>query len=182
MIPAWFARMNQRERMLALGIAGIIFLLVNLVLWSALFRLSAKARSDWATRRSARTQQEAYLKEYDTWQRREEWLKKNQPVLKNPADASILLDQVKQIASKYNVQIENPQIGPVETTEKYQSLSGTIETKSAWEPLVHLLYDLQKPESFVVCENVNLLVDGTDPTVMRGRFKIAKWYAPAGRK
>ena len=58
----------------------------------------------------------------------------------------------------------------------------TFETKSGWVPLVHFFYDAERPEAFIVFETVNLMVDSGDPTVMRGRFKIAKWFAPAGQK
>jgi hypothetical protein len=37
---------------------------------------------------------------------------------------------------------------------------------------------VQLPEAFVVFENVNLAIDGNDPTTMRGKFKIARWFAP----
>ncbi|MEY2439061.1 MAG: hypothetical protein QOI34_446, partial [Verrucomicrobiota bacterium] len=46
----------------------------------------------------------------------------------------------------------------------------------------HFLYDVQQPEAFVVFENVTLAVDSSDPTKMRGKFKIARWFAPAQRK
>lgn len=182
MIARWLARMNQRERMLALSAAGILFLLVNLAVWSALFGMSAGARAEWATQRAVRAEQKIYLAEYQTWTKRAEWLKKNLPTLSNPAEASSLLTQVKQIAGKHSVELANPQIGAVETAPTHQSVSATFETKSGWEPLVHFLYDAQKPEAFIVFEMANLMVDGSDPTVMRGRFKIAKWFAPAGRK
>jgi hypothetical protein len=89
---------------------------------------------------------------------------------------------VKELASKHNVQVEDPQIGAVESDPSHQSVSATFETKSGWEPLVHFLYDAQKPENFTVFETVNLMVDATDPTVMQGRFKIAKWFVPSGKK
>jgi hypothetical protein len=182
MIWEWLARLNQRERLLALAVAGILFLLVNLAIWSVLLGMSARTRSDWATQRAARAEQKVYLQEYKTWTKRAEWLKKNQPKLSNPAEATSLLTQVKEIAAKYNVQIENPQIGAVTSAPNYQSVSATFETKSGWEALVHLLYDAQKPEAFVAFENVNLMVDSSDPTVLQGRFKIARWFAPLGTK
>ncbi len=182
MIGRWLAQMNQRERLLALSVGGILFLLINLAIWSALFGMSADARKDYAAQKAARAEQKVYLQEEKMWKRRAEWLKKNQPKLNNPAEASTLLTQVKEIAGKYNVQIENPQIGAVESTPAHQSVSATFETKSGWEDLVHFLYDVQRPEAFIVFENVNLLVDATDPTVMHGRFKIAKWFAPGGNK
>ena len=181
MIANWLARMNQRERMLVLSIGAILFLILNFAVWSLLLGMSAGARGDWAARRVTRAGQKIYLDEYETWTKRSAWLKKNQPVLSNPAEASSLLTQLKQIAGKYNVQIDNPQIGAVETAKTHQSVSVSIETKSGWEPLVHFFYDTQKPEAFVAFETVNLLVDGNDPTVMHGRFKIAKWFASGGK-
>ena len=182
MIGRWLAQMNQRERTLALAVGGILFLLINFAIWSALFGMSANARKDYAAQKAARTEQKVYLQEEKMWKRRAEWLKKNQPKLNNPAEASTLLTQVKEIAGKHNVQIENPQIGAVESTPAHQSVSATFETKSGWDELVHFLYDVQRPEAFIVFENVNLLVDATDPTVMRGRFKIAKWFVPSEKK
>ena len=182
MIARWLAQLNQRERSLALSVAGILFLLINLAIWSVLFKMSAGARSDYAAQRTARVEQKVYLEEEKTWKNRADWLRKKQPVLTNPAEASSLLTQVKGIAGKYNVQIEDPQIGPVETTPSHQSVSATFETKSGWEPLVRFFYEAQKPEAFTVFETVNLMVDGNDPTVMRGRFKIAKWFAPSAKK
>jgi hypothetical protein len=182
MIARWLAQMNQRERILALSVGGVLFLLINLAIWSALFGLSSGARTDYATQRATRTEQTVYLGEEKMWKKRADWLKKKQPHLNNPAEASTLLTQVKQIAGKYNVQIDNPQIGVVETTPSHQAVSASFETKSDWSSLVHVLYDAQRPEAFTVFEQANLLVDASDPTVMRGRFKIAKWFAPGGKK
>jgi len=33
----------------------------------------------------------------------------------------------------------------------------------------------------VVFESVNLAIDSSDPTMMLGKFKIARWFAPAQR-
>src|SRR5437762_10583638 len=120
MIRNWLARMNQRERVLVLSVGAILFVLVNFAIWSLLFGMSAGARADWAARRATRREQKVYLAEYQTWTTRAEWLKKNQPALSNPAEASSLLTQLKQIAGKYNVQIDNPQIGGVETAPTHQ--------------------------------------------------------------
>ena len=68
----------------------------------------------------------------------------------------------------------------MEKTPTHQSVSDTLETKSGWESLVHFLYEAQRPEAFIVFESTNLMIDSSDPTVMRGRFKIAKWFKAAG--
>jgi hypothetical protein len=181
MIARWLAQLNQRERILALSVAAILFLLINLAIWSTLLGMSAGARAQYSAARDTRKEQKVYLEEEKTWKRRADWLEKNQPTLSNPAEASSLLTQVKEIAGKYNVQLEDPQIGAVETTPSYQSVSATFESKSGWEPLVHFLYDAQQPAAFTVFEQLNLMVDGNDATMMHGRFKIAKWFKPTGK-
>ena len=181
MMPAWFQRLSQRERLLGAGVVGALFLLINLFLWSSLLGKAEQARADLAARQATRNAQDVYIKERDLWTKRDEWLKQHQPVLKSPGEASTLLDQVKQIASKHNVLIENPAIGTSDATPYHQSVFASIETKSPWPPLVRFLYEVQQPESFVVFENITLQIDNADPTTMRGKFKIARWFAPTGK-
>ena len=155
-----------------------LFVVLNLFILSWIFGALGRARSELATRKGTLAEQALYMKERDMWIKRDEWIRQNQPTLKNPAEASALLDQLKQVAGKYSVLIENPAIGSGETTPYHQAVFASIETKSPWPPLVHFLYDVQQPDAFVVFENVNLAIDGSDPTMMRGKFKIARWFAP----
>lgn len=182
MMPRWFQRLNRRERVLSLLVAGTIFVLLNLVLWSMLLGAISRARGELALRKSARAEQVLYVKEGDLWRKRDAWLKQHQPALQSPVEASTLLDEVKRIGARHNLLIENPAIGAGESTANYQAVFASIETKSPWPPLVRFLYDVQKPESFVVFENVNLAIDSGDPTMMRGKFKIARWFAPGAKK
>jgi hypothetical protein len=181
MMPAWYQRMNPRERLLAWIVAGAMFVLLNLLILNWLFGALGRARVELATRRAAGAEQAVYMKERDLWMKRDQWIQQHQPTLRNPAEASVLLDDLKQIAGKYNVLIENPAIGSGETTPNHQAVFASIETKSPWPPLIHFLYDVQRPDAFVVFENVNLAIDSSDPTMMRGKFKVARWFAPAQR-
>jgi hypothetical protein len=180
-LPAFWERMNRRERMLALIIAGVLFLLLNLFVWSWLLGIAGRARAELASRRATRQEQSVYLKEKKMWKERDQWLVQHLPALQNPAEASTLLDHLKQIAGKHNILIENPAIGSGETTPHHQSVFASIDTKSPWPPLVHFLYDVQQPDAFIVFDNVNLSIDGSDQTMMRAKFKITKWFAPANR-
>ena len=179
MMPAWYQRMNARERVLSWVVAGTVFVLLNLWVLSWILGALSGAHKEVAARRAKFAEQALYVKERDLWMKRDEWIQKHQPVLKNPAEASALLEQLKEVAGKYNVLIENPAIGSGETTPYHQTVFASIETKSPWPPLVHFLYDVQRPDAFIVLENVNLVIDGSDPTMMRGKFKIARWFAPA---
>jgi hypothetical protein len=178
-MPAWSERMNRRERVLSWAIAGTLFVLLNLLILSWIFGALSRARNELAARKATLAGQALYVKEHDLWMKRDEWIRQHQPALKNPAEASALLEQLKQAAGKHNILIENPAIGSGETTPFHQTVFASIETKSPWPPLVHFLYDVQQPDAFVVFENVNLAIDGSDPTMMRGKFKIARWFAPA---
>ena len=178
MMPSFLQRMNPRERVLSMVVGGTAFLLLNWLLLDYLTGTLAQTRSDIAARKAVRTEQNVFLKERSMWEKREAWLKKTQPQLTGPGDASTLLTQVKEIAGKHNILIENPGLGGVETAPTHQSTSVSIETKSPWQPLVRFLHDVQQPESFIVFESVNLQIDSQDPTTMRVKFKIARWFAP----
>ncbi|MDQ2867082.1 MAG: hypothetical protein M3R59_01515 [Verrucomicrobiota bacterium] len=179
----YFQQMNRRERMLAAMVAAVVIVLVNLFLWSWLRDGIRDASAEVDKRKAVRQEQTIFLREGDLWSKRDAWLRQHQPVFKSAADASGLLEQTKQVAAKYKVLLENPAIGTGDSNAAYQSIFVSVETKSPWEPLVHFLYDMQQPESFVVCENVNLAIDPSDATQMRGKFRIARWCAPlAGAK
>lgn len=181
-LRAAYQRMNQRERMMTLAVAGILFALINIFIWKWLLGATSNSRRELATRKATRSEQTLYMKERELWAKRDQWLQKTQPTLKGAEEASTLLDQLKQIAGKYDILIENPAIGSGETTPNHQAVFASIETGSHWPELVHFLYDVQQPDGFVVFESVNLAVDGNDATMMRGKFKIARWFAPANRK
>lgn len=178
MIPAWFLRLSKRERVLSLIVGGAVFFLINIYVWSSLAGMLGSTRVELAARKNLRAQQTVFLRERRMWEKRDEWLKKNQPTLKSPVEASTLLDQVKEVAGKHNVLLENPQIGSGDSTPNYQGVFASVETKSPWPPLVRFLYDVQQPEAFVVFESLNLQIDSADPTMMRGKLKLARWFVP----
>ena len=43
--------------------------------------------------------------------KRDKWIRQHQPAFKNPVEASILREELKQVAGKHNVHIQNPLIG-----------------------------------------------------------------------
>ncbi len=181
-LRAAYLRMNPRERMMTLVVSAVLFLLINIFIWRLLLGSISSSRRELATRKNTRNEQVVYMRESELWKKRDEWLDKTQPTMKGAEEASTLLDQLKQIAGKYNIVIENPAIGSGESTPNHQSVFASIETTSHWPEMVHFLYDVQQPDAFVVFESVNLAIDNSDNTMMRGKFKIAKWFAPAQKK
>jgi len=122
MTLAWYERMSRRERLLGWIVAGAVFLLLNLFLWSWLLGSIKRARADLASRRAARAQETVYVRERSVWEKRDQWLRQRQPAMKSAAQASTLLDELKQFAGKYNIVVENPAIGMGETTPHHQTV------------------------------------------------------------
>ena len=112
MIAKILQRMNRRERILAGAVALVVFFLANLFVWSWLFRAAGDSRVEVVTRKQKHAEQTVLLRETDLWTNRDKWLREHQPAFHGASDASALLDQLKQVASKYSVLIENPAIGP----------------------------------------------------------------------
>ena len=111
MMPAWYQRMNRRERLLSWIVAGTLFVLFNLWILGSVLGSVRSAQKELATRRSKLAEQALFVKERDTWTKRDEWLQQHQPTPKNPAEASALLHQLREICAKYGIEIEHPPIG-----------------------------------------------------------------------
>ena len=52
MMPAWYGRMNRRERVLSWIVAGTVVVLLNLWILSSLWGAVASAQKEFGTRRS----------------------------------------------------------------------------------------------------------------------------------
>src|SRR3954454_9176108 len=149
-IPDFYSRMTARERLMLFGVLGIVFLLLNLFVWSWVMGAIRQGRDDVGKREAQRKEQTIFIKERELWVKRDEWLQVHQPVIKTPAEASTLLKQLQDAAAKYNVLLENPQIGTGETTPAHRTVFASIDTRSPWKPLMQFLYDVQTPEAFIV--------------------------------
>jgi len=171
--------LNPRERFMALAVGVILFALLNLIGFS-LFRSGQRQRQEALdAKRASRDELRSLLAGRALWDGREQWLAAHQPRLENRDRAAVaLLEEIKAVARERNVLLENPQLGTIEAGPQRQAVSVNVETRSSWEALIKLLSTLEQPEKFIVLETANLQIDSSDPTRMRGRFRIARWYAP----
>ena len=58
MMPAWYERMNPRERVLSWIITGVLFVVLNLFILSWIFGALGRARSELATRKATLAEQD----------------------------------------------------------------------------------------------------------------------------
>src|SRR6202048_2336878 len=102
-LTAAYQRMSQRERIMTLAVAGILFLLINIFIWRWLLGTIGGSRNELAARKANRSEQTVYLRERELWAKRDQWLQKTQHPLKGAEEAYTLLDQLKQIAGKSHI-------------------------------------------------------------------------------
>ena len=171
--------LSTRERSLSILVGAVAFLLVTFFVTDYFLKSKARLTADLAVKaRQLRTMQMRSA-EKAQWDQRAAWLTEKQPRLVSEERAGgQLLEQVKELAKKHSVLIESPVIRPSVRKPEYTAVGIEIETKSPWSALIAFLGELQTPEQFIVLDTANLKIDGADATQMRGKFKIARWYAP----
>ncbi|MEI6351618.1 MAG: GspMb/PilO family protein [Verrucomicrobiota bacterium] len=172
-------RLSARERIMVAVVAAILFVLGNMALLSSLAERHRQLSSDLATKNTELAALKTILSDREQGAKRDAWLTATQPKLTNQSQAGVvLLDQVRQVAKASDVLLENPEIGSMDSSQPTrQSVTVMIQTKSSWAALVKFLNGLQQPDQFIVFESANFQSDSTDPAQMRGRLRIAKWYA-----
>lgn len=171
--------LTPREKTLALAIGGLVFVLLNLLLFSAFARRNIALRSELSERRVEWSGIQELLGQQSLWEARDAALMAKQPKLTNEnAAGPELLDLVRVLAKSHQVSVQNEVIGGVARSQWYRSVPVSLDTHSSWPDLVSFLYALQRPDKFIVCESANIQVDPSDQTKMLAHFKIARWYSP----
>lgn len=171
-------QMTARERTLATIVGAGLFLFVNIFLAKFVLKQHRQLRNDLAVKTSERDAMLVLLAERDLWTKREQWLNAKLAKLENRDEApSDLRKAITEIAAKHNITLEKTLLGEPETKPQFARVSVTFETKSKWKDLVEFIRDLQAPGQFIVLESLKLNIDETDKTQMRGRFRVAKWFA-----
>lgn len=171
--------LSSREKNLSIFVGAIVCLAVTFFVGDYFLKNRAILNADLAAKTRQLKTTGMLSREKALWEKREAWLRDKQPKLANEDGAGVqLLDQIKELAKKHSVLLDSPVIRPPLRKPDYTAIGVEIETKSSWRALIAFLGELQSPEQFIVLDSANLKIDATDPTQMRGKFKIARWYAP----
>lgn len=175
-----FSRLTKRERTLAIAVVGVVLVLINLFAITFLLKRQSALRVDFATRTGEWKMLQTVLSEQKQWEKRNAWLDAKQPKLASESSDRIkFFGEVQRVAEANKIALENQAFGNLAKTPFYQSIPVNLETKSSWEALIAFLHELQQPGKFIVFENVDIQIEPSDPTKMRGKFRIANWFAPA---
>lgn len=183
-MPAAIARLSARERKLLLIVAGALFIVLNLLVVRSLLSSIAELRAQWSSRSMTATTSRALISQSELWTKRDNWLREKQPVLSAGRDrASIdLLNDLETLTRNNGLLLDAPPvINPADKPSPdgaYQVVSVSIDTKGTWSAVARFLHTIQQPERFIVFESATVQTDPTDNNLLRGKFRIAKWYKP----
>jgi hypothetical protein len=171
--------LSKREQILAAVVGAIVIFGGSFILGSSYLSKRAALESKIAGQKKQLRSMNEMLGQRAFWEKREQWVQAKQPKMENSDTAGVqLLDYVQQLAKKHSVVLEKLDIHAAERRPECVAVALDLETKSPWGPLVTFLSELQSPEQFIAVETVNIKVDASDLTQMRGHLKIARWYAP----
>jgi hypothetical protein len=172
-------QMSSRERTLALIVGVILAIFINLLLVKFFLGHRQRLTEELSAKKSEMEALQVLFSEKEMWEQRGAWLEAKQPKLTQESNAGVQLhDRVQELAKKHVVLLESPVLGAAERRPNQTAVTFTFETKSPWPALIAFLHEAQSPEAFTVFESANIQKDPGDPTQMRGKFKVARWYAP----
>lgn len=174
------SQMSPRERVLAILVGVIGFLLLNFFIVDYFLANQRRLRTDLARNQGALAVTQRTLAERAKWEQREAWLGAKQPKLGTSDDVAggQLLDHVKEAAKKNAVTLVSQALRQPAHLPGRSSIVVEIETQSTWPSLIGFMRELQGPEQFIVFESANLKIDDKDATQMRASFKVARWFTP----
>lgn len=172
-------QMTPRERTLSIIVGTIVFAVLNLVLIQGFMKKIRAFRSDLALKKMGLQAKHALLADRDEWEQRDQWLTQKFEKLADPDRApNDLRVALEGVAKKHGVTIENPFLGRAETKPQYIAVGVSFDVKCKWADLGGFLAEIQTPDHFIAFDNANLQTDSTDKSLMHGRFKVQRWFAP----
>jgi hypothetical protein len=183
-LPAAFTRLSSRERKLLFLVVGAVFVMLNLFVVRGLLRSIADLRAQWNNRSMTATASKALVSQSSLWSKRDEWLGEKQPAIGAGRDrASIdLLNDLETLTRNNGLLLDTPPvINPADKTgpgAAYQAVSVSIDTKGTWASVARFLHTIQQPDRFIIFESATVQTDPSDNNLLRGKFRIAKWYKP----
>lgn len=170
------SKLNPREQRLALVLAGVAFLIVNLLFLPQLTASNHAAKQRNIELKSQLTAAESWIHQEAYWKERAEWLEKTEPELTGRRrDSATQLEELQKRLQESGLALEEVQLLQLPETEFYQPIGATITISGPWSGLVHFLAETQTPEQFVVTPRFSIKSDQEPPNI-HCEMEIQRWF------
>jgi hypothetical protein len=174
------AGLKKSEKRLLIMFGLALFVVVNLV-GDNLF----KTRKDAAKiaikeHRKKIVDYEGLLRTSETWDARRSWLSRQQPrfVSENAAATEIENHVVRSAAAAGATIDQSKPTEPIFASH-YVQVALEVSASGSDAEVTRFLSLLQSREGFYAIPGVSLITDRKDPSILRGKLTVARWYSNA---
>ena len=167
---------NAREKGLALGLALVVFLVLNFTFLPGLIGGNKEARKKTAELQAQVTAAETWVARRDYWNERREWLEKTEPSLRAArADSATQLEHLQKAAREEGLTLGEVQLLQLPAAEFYQPIGARLTISGPWSGFVRFISGLQNPALFNVIPRFSIRSDDPPPNI-RCELEIQRWF------
>jgi hypothetical protein len=169
-------KISPREKLLAVMLGGIAFLLVNLFFLPTLLTANRLDRQKGAELRAELTAAQNWIKQGDYWREREEWLHKEEPTLTERGNASAnQIENLQKLSRQNGLQLRDLQLLNLQEAQYYNPVGVRFTIVGPWSGVVRFMAALQGPTLFNVIPRITIR-SATEPSQVHCEMELQEWF------
>lgn len=174
------AGLKKSEKRLLILFGLALFVVVNLVADNFFRERKDAAKIAIKEHRKKIVDYEGLLRTSETWDARRGWLSRQQPrFVSEEAAATEIESHINRSAAAAGATIDlSKQIEPV-FANHYVQVAFEVSASGSDAEVTRFLSLLQSREGFYAIPGVSLVTDRKDPSILRGKLTVARWYSNA---
>lgn len=173
------AGLKKSEKRLLILFGLALFVVINLIADNIFRERKEVAKMAIIEHRKKITDYEGLLLTRDTWDARRSWLAKLQPhYVSEEAAATEIENHVTRSAAAAGASIDRRKPAEPVFTGDYTQVALEVTASGSDAEVTRFLSLLQGREGFYAIPNVSLITDRKDPSILRAKMTVARWYSP----
>jgi Tfp pilus assembly protein PilO len=169
-------KISSREKMLAIALGVIAFLIVNLLFLPKLTTANRLAKQKGKELKAELTAADGWIKQSAYWKEREDWLEKEEPTLTERGNASATqIEELQKFAQEFGLQLKDLQLLSPKEAEFYHPVGVRFSLVGPWASVVRFLAELQTPTLFDVIPRISIR-SATEPSQVHCEIELQRWF------
>jgi len=168
--------LNTREKTLAFLLAGIGFLLLNLLVLPKLTAANRANKSNHTELQAELNAAQGWMSRKDFWAERKQWLEENEPALGAARQDNVTqLEELQQLAKNFDLKISDVQLLQLVEAPFYSPVGAKLSVVGPWSGLVQFLAQLQTPTRFNVVPRFSIK-SAEELANIQCEMEIQRWF------
>ncbi len=168
--------LNTRERTLAFLLAGVAFVLLNLLFLPKLTAANRANKSKHTELQAELKAAQGWMSKKDFWAVRRQWLADNQPALGAARQDNVTqLEELQQLAKTFDLKISDVQLLQLAETPFYSPVGAKLAIVGPWSGFVQFMAKLQSPTLFDVVPRFSIK-SAEEPSNIQCEMEIQRWF------